>query len=90
MWKVESETSEKLMTIQDYVVWKVGPKDEYSGLDYETAEMPVFGGCEVCAASLAGYNAYPAVTGYLRCAHDIGDLGFGSPAEFDEWLGEAT
>lgn len=82
--------SESAVTVHAYVAWKVGPKAEYSGLDYETAGMPVFGGCERCTASLAGYNAYPAVTGYLRCAHDIGDLGFGSPAEFDEWLGEDT
>jgi hypothetical protein len=53
--------------------------------DIETVGLPFFGGCQVCHASIACYNAYPSETNYLRCGDCIGDLGFATTAEFEEW-----
>jgi len=48
-----------------------------TGQDFIDAELPITGGCEVCGASIAAYNACPSTSGYLRCAQGcIGDDGF--------------
>jgi hypothetical protein len=48
-----------------------------TGQDFIDAELPITGGCEVCGASIAAYNACPSTSGYLRCSHGcIGDDGF--------------
>ncbi len=54
----------------------------YPGSAYISRGLPVLGGCEGCGATLAPYNAYPSVSGYLRCSDCIGDTGFDSWDEY--------
>jgi len=52
-----------------------------NGADFEKVGLPIFGGCEVCMASVAAYNAYPTQTGYLRCEDCTDDLGYATAEE---------
>lgn len=48
-----------------------------SGAEFERVGLPIMGGCEVCGATVAAYNACPAKSGYLRCANNcIADDGW--------------
>lgn len=38
-----------------------------TGEDFEKAGLPMIGGCEVCGACVAAYNAGPSRTGSIRC-----------------------
>jgi hypothetical protein len=49
--------------------------------EYEEIGLPVFGGCELCHAPIAFYNAYPSRSGYIRCRDCIGDIGWESANE---------
>lgn len=55
-----------------------------NGAEFERLGLPIFGGC-TCGAQLAAYNMYPSKHGTTRCADDIGDDGFATIAEWDEW-----
>lgn len=70
------------ITILDYVTAKVGDKDSYTGSDHFDHGVDMLGGCEICGATLASYNAYPSTSGYWRCAHCIGDSGYLTVAHF--------
>lgn len=54
------------------------PGDSWSMGDLNKAHLPMMGGCQVCEASIACYNAYPSKSGYLRCADCIGEEGWHS------------
>ena len=56
--------------------------------DIKDVGLPFFGGCQVCHASIACYNAFPSRTNYLRCRSCIGDLGFATTAKFEEWCNQ--
>jgi len=60
-----------------------------TGADYEEAGLPMLGGCEVCGASVAAYNACPSRSGYLRCLHGcVGEDGWESVEEaYEEVFG---
>lgn len=46
--------------------------------------LEILGGCEVCGASIAAYNACPSQTGYWRCSSGcIADEGYASAADAD-------
>lgn len=64
------------ITILDYVKSKAGEKDTYTGQDCADAGVQMIGGCQICAATIAIYNAYPSTSGYWKCADCIGDSGF--------------
>jgi hypothetical protein len=52
-------------------------REARTGQDFADAGLPMLGGCELCGATIAAYNASPSRSGYLRCAEGcIGDLGF--------------
>jgi hypothetical protein len=70
------------ITILDYVKSIVGEKTIYTVEDFSSAGVEMLGGCEICGATIAPYNAYPALSGYWRCADCIGDTGFASIEEF--------
>lgn len=70
------------ITILDYVKSEIGKKDIYSSDDFYRLGVEYFGDCEHCSAALGGWNAYPAVTGYWRCADCIADCGFDTVEEF--------
>lgn len=49
------------------------PADSVTGEDFARFKLAMFGGCQVCAASLAAYNAYPDRSGYWRCKECLSD-----------------
>jgi hypothetical protein len=60
--------------------------DGYSMGEFDRVGLPMLGGCQVCEACIAAYNACPSTTGYLRCASGcIGDKGFPSVKAFEAW-----
>jgi hypothetical protein len=76
--------NENPITICQLADYILGRKAE-SGQDFADAGLPIMGGCEVCGASIACYNACPSKTGYLRCADGcIGDLGYMTVEEAKE------
>lgn len=66
------------VTILDCVVkkFKLDPNQPVNGEHFEKAGMPMFGGCAECGESLAAYNMYPTVTGYVMCKSCVGSQGF--------------
>lgn len=64
------------VTIHQIAEARVGKSGTLTGADYIEAQLPMLGGCECCHASIAGYNAYPAQSGFIRCADCIGDDGY--------------
>jgi hypothetical protein len=68
-------------TILDYVRFVTG-KDSPDGEDHWSAGVAILGGCEICFATIASYNAYPARSGFWRCADCIGDGGYATVEEF--------
>jgi hypothetical protein len=70
------------ITILDYVKSKAGEKDSYSAEDFYRNGVEMLGGCEVCQATIAAYNAYPSKSGFWRCANCIGNSGFTTVDEF--------
>lgn len=46
----------------------MGAKEPFTLGTFEDLELPFFGGCQVCHATIAAYNACPSRNGYLRCA----------------------
>src|SRR5215472_12096905 len=70
------------ITILDYVISQVGEEDFYTAEDFSAAGVAMSGGCELCSAAIAGYNAYPSKSGYWRCADCIGSAGFATVEEF--------
>ncbi len=70
------------ITILDYVKSAVGDKDLYTAEDCLASGVDIIGGCQICGATIAAYNAYPSTTGYWRCAGCIGQDGFATVADF--------
>lgn len=70
------------ITILDYVRSKLGDRETYSEDDHWQCGVAILGGCEICFATIASYNAYPSKSGYWRCADCIGDTGYSTAAEF--------
>lgn len=58
--------------------------------DYADVGLSMMGGCHVCAAMIAVYNAYPGRNGYWHCADCIeGDGGYETVEEFEAEKGRA-
>jgi hypothetical protein len=70
------------ITILDYVTSVVGQKDTYTDDDFFRNGVGILGGCQLCAATIVAYNAYPSTSGYWRCADCIGEDGFATVADF--------
>ena len=68
------------ITISDLAEHRLG-REASTGADFETAGLPMMGGCEACGACVAAYNSHPSKTGYLRCSDCIGDLGWATVEE---------
>lgn len=76
------------LTVLDIASAKLG-REARNGADFDEVGLPIMGGCEVCGATVAAYNACPTRTGYLRCASGcVDDLGFRTVAGFDGWAAE--
>jgi len=77
----EGEEPRRPVTLLELGYYRLGIPEEQqgslTGADFERAGLPIFGGCEVCGASVAAYNACPSKTGNIRCVHGcIDDLGW--------------
>src|SRR5487761_395766 len=70
------------VTILDYVTSIVGDKDQYTADDFSRNGVDMLGGCEHCHATIAPWNAYPATSGYWRCADCFGDDGYDTVTAF--------
>lgn len=55
-----------------------------NGSEFERVGLPIMGGC-MCNTTVGCYNAYPSKTGYLGCEDCIGDQGFETVEEFEEF-----
>ena len=65
-----------------------GLPNPITGEVFEKHGLPIYGGCELCGAGIAAYNAYPSRTGFIRCKNCIGDEGFDSVPEFEAHIEE--
>lgn len=77
------------ITIYDAAVARAAkegkPTPETMG-DFDALGLPMLGGCQICGACIAAYNACPSTTGYLMCSSGcIGDRGFRSAESFEGW-----
>jgi len=53
----------------------------------EEVDLPFMGGCGMCGACIAAYNASPSKSGYLKCTNGcIGDDGWDSVEQADRDL----
>ena len=59
-----------------------------NGAEFEKVGLPIMGGCEICGATIAAYNACPTRTGYLRCNREecLGYEGFENVEEADRFI----
>ena len=78
------------ITILDYVKSVVGDKPLYTAEDCLRSGVDILGGCQLCAATIACYNAYPSTSGYWRCADCIGDTGYATVADFTNCTGRTA
>jgi hypothetical protein len=62
---------------------KIEPSEEL-GKELQKYGFAMIGGCMICAATIACYNAYPSKDGYWKC-EDCIDNGFSSLAEYHEF-----
>jgi len=69
-----------MITAMELAEFRLG-REARTGTDFEEARIPIMGGCSVCGASIAAYNAYPARDGYWRCEDHIGEDGWEDVAE---------
>lgn len=54
------------ITILELATFILG-REASTGLDFYDAGLAMMGGCEICGASLAAYNACPSKSGFWRC-----------------------
>jgi hypothetical protein len=78
------------ITILDYVKSQIGAKDSYTAEDFHGTGVDIMGGCEICGATTAGYNAHPSISGYWRCADCIADGGFATVEDFINYCTNTT
>jgi len=67
-----------MITILDLALHRGAKADEdgsINGSEFEKVGLPLLGGCELCGACIAAYNACPSKSGYFRCAGEDGCIG---------------
>lgn len=73
------------ITIMDLAEHRGLVLDEYgnaNGAQFEAVGLDFLGGCSVCGATIAAYNACPSKSGMWKCSDDcIGDDGWTDVAE---------
>jgi len=57
-----------ILDLAKYRGVKANDDGSITGGEFERVGLAIMGGCEVCGASIAAYNAYPCKTGYWRCS----------------------
>jgi hypothetical protein len=88
--RVEQFTrAEGPVTVLDVALAHGARRDEGGGInggEFDRLDLPLMGGCGVCQATIAAYNACPSTAGYLCCAKGcIDGAGFDSVAAYDKW-----
>jgi len=64
------------VTILELATYRLG-RSASTGQDFDDADLPIMGGCEICGATVSAYNACPSKTGNIRCKEGcIADLGY--------------
>ena len=53
--------------------------------DFWDVGFDLIGGCCVCQATIAAYNAHPTVRGYWCCADCVDGNGFDTVRAFEDW-----
>lgn len=88
MYGEDEEEDFTPITVFDLALYRLQlPKDTESlnGADFQKAGLAIMGGCQVCGATLAAYNACPSKAGYWRCLHGcIGNEGWESVEEANQ------
>jgi hypothetical protein len=86
---IEAVTIHELAIHRLRALGRIGAEEPsgLSGADYAAVALEILGGCEICGASIAAYNACPSRSGYWRCANGcIADEGWASAIEADRAL----
>lgn len=65
-----------ILELAKYRGLQVSEDESFSMGDINAVGLEIMGGCEICQASIACYNAYPSRSGYWRCEDCIGDEGY--------------
>jgi hypothetical protein len=61
----------KAITVLELAVFRGAKESETGGFtmgEFDRVRLPMLGGCSVCGASIAAYNAAPSRSGVLKCA----------------------
>ena len=80
-----------MITIWDLAVHrglKVDEDGSASAEAFAAVDLCIMGGCYRCEATIAAYNAYPTRTKFWTCAECVGEDGFHTAQECDEWMKE--
>lgn len=59
------------ITVLDLALHRGVKEDDNGNISMGALEdvgLPFMGGCSICGASIAAYNACPSKSGYLKCA----------------------
>ncbi len=82
-----------MVTILDIAIARGATKNEDGSIGADAffnLSFPFFAGCQNCEASLGPAQSFPSKTGFIRCEHCIGDIGFTTVEEFDKWEEKET
>lgn len=72
-----------MITIDQVATARAGKECE-TGDDFMNVGLQIFGGCMVCGASIACYNAYPTKLGFWQCGDCVSPkVAFETVAEFE-------
>jgi len=61
-----------------------------NGAEFHRVGLPILGGCAMCGATIAAYNAAPGRNGYLLCLNGCvsEETGFPTVEAFEAWAKE--
>ncbi len=71
-----------ILQLAEHRLWR----EPVTGADFESAGLAIMGGCGVCGASIAAYNAHPSKAEVWKCSGCIGDDGYATVQEADAAL----
>lgn len=76
----------KSITVLDVAIYMGADHNSLTIGEFDRLGLPMVGGCQVCGATIAAYNASPSQSGYLKCANScIGDSGFPTVKAYLTW-----
>lgn len=65
-----------MITALELAIHRGCPEDKLTMGNVQDTGIAFMGGCRICAASIACYNAYPSRDGYWRCKDCIDENGY--------------